>query len=97
MEPSTATVERPLAKPIQEVMKLLHSIKLLRVKIDDEGTIVEYSNLTLINLWLIWFGPVREDTLVMGLVAFQTVIGIFGLLIRHRLALFFFATDNIAI
>jgi UDP-N-acetylglucosamine--dolichyl-phosphate N-acetylglucosaminephosphotransferase len=95
MEPSTTTYERPLAKPIQDVMKFLHMVKLLRIKLDEEGQVIECSNLTLINLWLIWFGPIREDTLVIGLVAFQSVIGLIGLLIRHKLALFFFTTDNI--
>jgi UDP-N-acetylglucosamine--dolichyl-phosphate N-acetylglucosaminephosphotransferase len=97
MEPSTVTFEKPLLKPVQDVMKLLHAVKLLKIKTDEEGRVVESSNLTLINLWLIWTGPVREDTLVIGLVTFQAIIGIIGLLIRHKLALFFFATDNIAL
>jgi UDP-N-acetylglucosamine--dolichyl-phosphate N-acetylglucosaminephosphotransferase len=97
MEPSTVALDKPLPQPVQQVMKLMHSLKLLQVKINDEGQVVESSNFTIINLWLIWVGPVREDNLVIGLLAFQTLIGLFGLAVRHRLALFLFTADNITI
>jgi UDP-N-acetylglucosamine--dolichyl-phosphate N-acetylglucosaminephosphotransferase len=98
MEPSVAEFERPLRKPIQQVLKLLHRFKLVRIKEDSEtGQVVECSNLTLINLWLIWFGPVREDRLVMGLMAFQTLCGLIGLVIRHKLALWVFSLDNLTV
>jgi len=95
MEPSTMTFERPLRQPIQGVMKLLHRLRLVEIKTNDAGNVVESSNLTLINLWLVWFGPMREDRLAVGLVAFQAVCGLVGLFVRHRLALLIFTQDNL--
>jgi UDP-N-acetylglucosamine--dolichyl-phosphate N-acetylglucosaminephosphotransferase len=42
----------------------------------------------------VWFGPMREDRLAMGLLAFQFAIGALGLFIRHRMALLVFSADN---
>jgi UDP-N-acetylglucosamine--dolichyl-phosphate N-acetylglucosaminephosphotransferase len=95
MEASRASFERPLREPIQAVMKLLHKLRLLDVKTDKDGVVVDSSNFTLINLWLVWFGPMREDRLALGLVAMQLVCGIAGLFVRHRLALLVFTADNL--
>jgi UDP-N-acetylglucosamine--dolichyl-phosphate N-acetylglucosaminephosphotransferase len=95
MEPSTAKIFQPLPGPVQHVMKLMHRFRLLHVEVDEEGNVVETSNLTLINLWLVWFGPMREDRLCIALMAFQTVCGLLGLFIRHRLALLVFSVDNL--
>lgn len=65
------------------------------IKEDEKGTIVETSNLTILNLWLVWWGPMREDRLAMGLLAMQTACGLMGLFIRHRLALWIFTADNL--
>jgi UDP-N-acetylglucosamine--dolichyl-phosphate N-acetylglucosaminephosphotransferase len=97
MEPSTVTFERPLLKPIQQGMKILHALKLLDIKVNDDGQVVESSNFTLINLWLVWFGPMREDRLAMGLTMLQFVCGLLGLLVRHRLAMLVFTADNLTV
>jgi UDP-N-acetylglucosamine--dolichyl-phosphate N-acetylglucosaminephosphotransferase len=97
MEPSTVTFERPLLRPVQEGMKVLHALKLLDIKVDKGGQVVESSNFTLINLWLVWFGPMREDRLALGLTAFQLVCGLLGLLMRHRLAMMVFTADNLVV
>lgn len=87
--------QRPLKRPVEQVLKLLHVLRLLRVETNDEGRVVESSNFTLLNLWLVWFGPMREDKLAMGVLAFQTSCGLIGLFVRHRLALWVFAQDNL--
>lgn len=97
MEPSRVTFERPLRAPIQIVMKLMHKLRLLDIKTDEREQITESSNFTIINLWLVWFGPMREDRLAMGLLAFQMMCGLLGLVIRHRLALLIFTVDNIQV
>ncbi|KAF2091604.1 UDP-GlcNAc-1-phosphate transferase [Saccharata proteae CBS 121410] len=96
LEPSvvTFTEQKPLRKPVAEVLKVLHKLKLVRLTLDEKGHVVESTNLTIINLWLVWFGPMREDKLAMGLCAFQVVCGGIGLWIRHRLALLVFSQDN---
>lgn len=94
LECSRVEFKKPLARPIAESLKLLHRLRLLDVETDETGKVVSSSNFTIINLWLVWFGPMREDRLAMGLLAFQTVIGLLGLFIRHRMALLVFTQDN---
>jgi UDP-N-acetylglucosamine--dolichyl-phosphate N-acetylglucosaminephosphotransferase len=94
LECSRAQFERPLARPIAEGLKLLHRLRMLDVEVDKEGTVVSCSNFTIINLWLVWFGPMREDRLAVGLLGFQTAVGLMGLFVRHRMALLVFSQDN---
>ena len=58
------------------------------------GRIVSTSNLTILNLYLVHRGSIREDQLCRELLLLQTLCGFFGLLIRHKLALFLFGMDN---
>jgi UDP-N-acetylglucosamine--dolichyl-phosphate N-acetylglucosaminephosphotransferase len=94
LEPSRVEFRKPLPGAIAESLKLLHRLRLLDVEVDAKGQVLSSSNFTLINLWLVWFGPMREDRLAMGLLAFQFVIGGLGLFIRHRMALLVFSADN---
>jgi UDP-N-acetylglucosamine--dolichyl-phosphate N-acetylglucosaminephosphotransferase len=94
LEPSRVEFRKPLPGAVAEGLKLLHRLRLLDVEIDAKEQVVSSSNFTLINLWLVWFGPMREDRLAMGLLAFQFLIGALGLFIRHRMALLVFSADN---
>ena len=95
LEPSRVEFTKPLRRPIAESLKVLHRLRLLDVEVDTKGQVLSSSNFTLINLWLVWFGPMREDRLAMGLLAFQFTIGALGLFVRHRMALLIFTTDNL--
>ncbi|USP73530.1 hypothetical protein yc1106_00804 [Curvularia clavata] len=95
LEPSRVQFTKPLRKPIAETLKVLHRLRMLDVEVNAEGQVVSSSNLTLINLWLVWFGPMREDRLAMGLLVFQFAIGLLGLFVRHRMALLIFTADNL--
>jgi UDP-N-acetylglucosamine--dolichyl-phosphate N-acetylglucosaminephosphotransferase len=95
LEPSRVEFTKPLRRPIAESLKLLHRLRMLDVEMDAKGQVVSSSNFTLLNLWLVWFGPMREDKLAMGLLAFQFMIGAFGLFARHRMALLIFTADNL--
>ncbi|KAF1995453.1 UDP-GlcNAc-1-phosphate transferase [Amniculicola lignicola CBS 123094] len=95
LEPSRVDFKRPLARPIAESLKLLHRLRLLDVETDEAGVVVSSSNFTIINLWLVWFGPMREDRLALGLLGFQAAVGGLGLFIRHRMALLIFTQDNL--
>lgn len=87
---------KPLRRSVQMILKLLHTVRLLRVELDKKtGEVVTCSNLTILNLWLVWFGPMREDHLAMSLLAMQSVCGLLGLVVRHRLALLIFTADNL--
>lgn len=96
LEPSITpwTPDRQPKAPIAWGLKVLDRLKLLRVTLDEEGRFVETTNFTLINLWLVWRGPLREDKLALELTAMQTVLGLFGLFVRHGLARLVFREDN---
>lgn len=91
------TPERQPKRPVAWGLHLLHKLRLLRVTADAEGNIVETSNFTIINLWLVWRGPLREDRLAIELTAMQTLVGLLGLFVRHRLALLVFKEDNLGV
>jgi UDP-N-acetylglucosamine--dolichyl-phosphate N-acetylglucosaminephosphotransferase len=95
LEPSRVEFRKPLPAAIAECLKLLHRLRLADVEIDAKGQVISSSNFTLINLWLVWFGPMREDRLAMGLLALQSLTGALGLFIRHRMALLIFSADNL--
>ncbi|KAI0185629.1 glycosyl transferase family 4-domain-containing protein [Xylaria flabelliformis] len=82
---------------IAQVLRLLAQFKLLWLKQDKDGRIEETSNFTILNLWLVWRGPMREDILAIEITVMQTLVGLFGLFVRHKLALLIFREDNLSI
>ncbi|GAM88371.1 hypothetical protein ANO11243_064040 [Dothideomycetidae sp. 11243] len=96
MEPSRAVFppEAPLRPQVGEVMKILHKLHLMSVEVDETGRVTSSSNFTIINLWLVWRGPMREDRLTTELIGLQLVLGLLGLWVRHSLALVIFSQDN---
>jgi len=95
LEPSVTEWAYPPKPIIGAGLHLLHKLHLLRVTTNKEGQIVESSNFTLLNLWLVWFGHKREDRLAKEILAMQMVCGLFGLFVRHKLALLIFKSDNL--
>ncbi|GAB7331448.1 hypothetical protein MBLNU13_g02862t1 [Cladosporium sp. NU13] len=96
LEPSVATFaeEKPLRPVVGEVLKVLAKLRLVRVETDGKGRVTETSNFTILNLWLVWRGPLREDRLAVEILIMQTICGLAGLWIRHSLALLLFTVDN---
>lgn len=96
LEPSVAifTEEKPLRPLIGKALKLLHKLRLLRIKVDEKDRVIESTNFTILNLWLFWRGPLKEDRLAVEILAVQTAIGLLGLWVRHSLALLLFTVDN---
>ncbi|KAH8804885.1 UDP-N-acetylglucosamine-1-P transferase [Xylogone sp. PMI_703] len=97
MDASVTEWTRPPKPLIEIALKLLHRLHLIAMKTNEKGEIVETTNLTLLNLWLVWFGPKREDRLALEIVVMQIVVGLLGLFARHRLALFIFKSDNLSV
>lgn len=98
LEPSrtvwAATDRQPLP-PVRWALRLLHRLRLARVSVDPEtGALVDANNMTILNLWLSWRGPMREDRLTLEITLLQALFGLFGLFARHRLALLVFKEDN---
>lgn len=96
LEPSRAesTEARPIPVAVGRVLKVLHKLKLLAIETDAAGRVTSSTNFTIINLWLVWRGPMREDRLTIELTVMQAVVGLIGLFARQRLALLVFTQDN---
>ncbi|KAF8476097.1 putative UDP-N-acetyl-glucosamine-1-P transferase Alg7 [Kalaharituber pfeilii] len=94
LEPSRAQFSRPPSYLVKLALKLLAQMRLVKLWTNAQGEPVEVSNLTILNFWLIIWGPMREDRLAMGIMGLQVVAGLVGLLVRHRLALLVFPADN---
>ncbi|CRK25837.1 hypothetical protein BN1708_018194, partial [Verticillium longisporum] len=87
LEPSVTPWPRD-AQPhplVARALRLLARLRLLalRVRDDDPASIETTSNLTLLNLWLVWRGPLREDRLAWEVTLLQLAVGLFGLFVRH--------------
>ncbi|KAL9122755.1 MAG: hypothetical protein Q9187_000694 [Circinaria calcarea] len=94
LEPSLTRWEKPPSRPVRRLLMLLHRTYLLQVNTDEKGEIVSSSNFTILNLWLVRFGPMREDRLAVAILVLQAICGLLGLVARHKLALWIFHQDN---
>ncbi|OJJ32168.1 hypothetical protein ASPWEDRAFT_116729 [Aspergillus wentii DTO 134E9] len=97
LEPSVTVWDVPPSRLIGIGLEILHMLRLVRVTRNEKGKIVESTNLTILNLWLVWMGPMREDRLALSMVFVQTVCGLLGLFVRHQLALLVFREDNLSL
>lgn len=79
------------------LLETLRVLRLIKVERNEEGKIVKNSNFTILNLWLVWRGPMREDRLTNELMAFQMAVGLLGLFVRHKMALLIFDADNLSV
>ncbi|CZT08254.1 probable UDP-N-acetyl-glucosamine-1-P transferase Alg7 [Rhynchosporium agropyri] len=95
MEASVTEWAIPPKPHIAILLALLHRVKLLRVTWNEQGVVETSSNFTILNLWLVWFGPKREDRLAVEILIMQTAVGLLGLFIRHNFALLIFESDNL--
>ncbi|KAL4979949.1 glycosyl transferase family 4-domain-containing protein [Aspergillus desertorum] len=74
VDASVTEWEVPPSRLLAMALELLHGLHLVRVRKNEQGRIVESSNLTILNLWLVWMGPMKEDQLALSMVAVQTTI-----------------------
>ena len=97
LEYSRVTVRAASLHPIVlQAVRILGVLRLMAVtelhkdsKFDGEATIT-FNNLTLINLALVWFGPMHEDTLTKLLLCVQVLGSCVAFVIRYPLASFFY-------
>lgn len=85
LEPSVTEWKKPPSLLIAAGLEVLHRLRLVRVTRNESGRITTSTNLTILNLLLVWFGPMREDRLALSIVGVQIACGFLGLFIRHRL------------
>ncbi|QLG71126.1 hypothetical protein HG535_0B01640 [Zygotorulaspora mrakii] len=86
--------ETPAKKFFQPVLRALHVLKLIHVEFVN-GEIVSCTNMTLINLVLVWLGPMREDRLCNTILQLQFVVGVVAIIARHALGALLFGHDNL--
>lgn len=97
--PSRANlVDEPPKKFFVPILKFLHFFKLSHLEFVDEmkkDQIKSCTNMTFINLILVWFGPMREDKLCNRILQLQFLIGILAIFVRHIIGVLLFGTDNL--
>jgi UDP-N-acetylmuramyl pentapeptide phosphotransferase/UDP-N-acetylglucosamine-1-phosphate transferase len=95
LEVSVAEWPSPPSRLLTAIFRAMHKLRLLAITLSPAGEITSTSNLTLINLWLVWRGPLKEDRLCWELLGMQAAVGLGALWARHRLALWVFTVDNL--
>ncbi|CCE65889.1 hypothetical protein TPHA_0N01080 [Tetrapisispora phaffii CBS 4417] len=91
-------IENPPKKVFVPVLYFLHFCKLIDLEFEtkDNKTIIKScSNMTIINLTLVWLGPMREDKLCNNILAIQFITGLLSVGIRHIIGTILFGTDNL--
>ena len=92
LEPSKADVTN-CHSVVKYTLRVLAKLRLVKIYETEKEMLI--SNMTLINLTLVWTGPVREDRLTTILLILQAVWGITAVLARHQLAKVVFVHDNL--
>ncbi|XBW34885.1 hypothetical protein QEN19_000449 [Hanseniaspora menglaensis] len=78
------------------ILKCLSKLKLIDLEYDAmTGELLTCSNMTLINLVLVWSGPLREDKLCQRLLLLQFFIGIIAIFLRHMGGALIYGHDNL--
>lgn len=78
------------------ILRSLEMVKLIKLK-RNQSSITHFSNMTIINLNLVWLGPLREDVLCMVILAQQLLIGIMMVFVRHTIGPWIFGYDNLSL
>ncbi|KAI9470543.1 MAG: DPAGT1 protein [Benjaminiella poitrasii] len=100
LDPETGLLKCSTARPYDKgksvsvlghmILKLLHALGLLKVFEYDEkeGRIIEYNNLTLLNLVLAHLGPMSERNITISVLSIQALASLFAFFIRYQLVHF---------
>eukprot|EP00842_Homolaphlyctis_polyrhiza_P001508 jgi/Hompol1/2358/HPOL_005966-RA len=89
LEASTFSLKT--AKPIGRLIVNLFAVfGLVQVKRDQNGHIIESSNLTLMSLILVKLGPLTERDLVLAVLAVQTLCSLLAFFVRYGLVHIFY-------
>ena len=70
--PSKARYEKKPASPLAMlILKVFSALHLVQLSTDKETGQLETTNLTILNVFLVNLGPMKEDTLVKTLISTQ--------------------------
>lgn len=80
------------------MLSILEIFKLIKLERDpkENNKIVKFSNMTIINLFLVWFGPMKENHLCLLILICQFIIGIGMIMVRHTIGPWLFGYDNLS-
>ncbi|PWA02389.1 hypothetical protein BB558_001461 [Smittium angustum] len=79
------------AKPIGlKIIRILEVFKLVKVWRDENGNMTDVNNLTLLNLILVWFGPMPEYKLTQKVIVMQILFSIVAFFIRFTMSSIFY-------
>ncbi|CUM66749.1 uncharacterized protein PRCAT00004430001 [Priceomyces carsonii] len=78
------------------LLNTLNKFYLIKLERDKNLNKIKFSNMTIINLFLVWFGPMREDSLCVLILILQLFIGLSMILVRHTLGPWLFGYDNLS-
>lgn len=78
------------------LVAVLAALRLIKVKRDAKNTITHFSNMTIINLTLVWLGPMPEYYLCLVILAFQLAVGLLMVVVRHTVGPWLFGYDNLS-
>jgi len=90
---SVATCNMDEIKPLGKlILTILRTLGLLHIEYRSDAGVnmVEFNNLTIINLLLKFTGPMREETVTICLLGLQVVCSLLAFTIRYPLAYLFF-------
>ncbi|KAI3403716.2 ALG7 [Candida oxycetoniae] len=97
MYPSFGEIKKESSTLNTWMLTSLEFFGLIKLERDvSSKKIVKFSNMTIINLTLVWFGPLREDRLCLLILAIQFVIGISMIVARHTVGPWLFGYDNLS-
>ncbi|EEB20281.1 UDP-N-acetylglucosamine--dolichyl-phosphate N-acetylglucosaminephosphotransferase, putative [Pediculus humanus corporis] len=90
LEPSVTIINNSdsMNSILKLFIRLLSGLKLLQVKNDGNSLII--NNMTLINLLLVWMGPLHEAKLTTYLIIVQVICSCIAFTIRYPLAFLFY-------
>lgn len=94
LNPTNDATIKPLNKKLISLLKFLEKVQMIKLIRNKNGDIIKSSNLTLINLVIIWFGPRNEGDLCTLIMILQFIVGCCMLILRHTIAPIIFGFDN---
>lgn len=90
MEPSTFIIPNDIGGLAKLMLKTLSLLRLIELREPPKSTNQQCSNLTLINLMLVLFGPMHESKLTRLLLIVQFCATLIAFFIRYGLSEIFY-------
>jgi len=83
-------VKKPLKPPTLFVLKVYKLFGLVKINEIEDENLIEINNFTLMNLLLLKFGPMHEQTLAILVIFIQILSSCLAFFVRYRLVHFFY-------